>query len=97
MLSDDNTDDLPDEEITILNSAEVTIPDNKNKVEIEVVDLTTVTDHYRKKIDITESIQIKNIVSNIQKLLYNSIFSYWKDIHKIRILVCLLDLCFKKL
>ncbi|GET01380.1 zinc finger BED domain-containing protein 1-like [Rhizophagus clarus] len=75
-------DDLPDEKITILDSAEVTISDNKNEVEIEVIDLTAVTGHCRKKIDITEPIQTKDIVSNIRKLLYNSMFSYWKDIHK---------------
>ncbi|GES88915.1 zinc finger BED domain-containing protein 1-like [Rhizophagus clarus] len=39
-------DDLLNEEITILDSAEVTISDNKNEVEIEVVDLTAVTGRY---------------------------------------------------
>ncbi|GES76810.1 zinc finger BED domain-containing protein 1-like [Rhizophagus clarus] len=90
-------DDLPDEEITILDSAEVTISDNKNKVEIEVVDLTAITGRCRKKIDITEPIQTKDIVSNIRKLFYNSMFSYWKDIHKVGMLACLLDPRFKKL
>ncbi|GES90585.1 hypothetical protein GLOIN_2v1482909 [Rhizophagus clarus] len=81
-----SADDLPDKEITILDSAEVTISDNENEVEIEVVDLTAVTGRCRKKIDITEPIQTKDIVSNIRKLLYNSMFSYWKDIHKVGML-----------
>ncbi|GES86272.1 zinc finger BED domain-containing protein 1-like [Rhizophagus clarus] len=55
-------DDLPDEEITILDSAEVTISDNENEVETEVVDLTAVTGRCRKKIDITEPIQTKDII-----------------------------------
>jgi len=90
-------DNLSDEEITILDSTEVTIADNENEVEIEVIDLTSITDRCRKKIDISEPMQTKDVISNIQKLLYNSMFGYWKDIHKVGMLACLLDPRFKKL
>jgi len=90
-------DNLSDEEITILDSAEVTIADGENEVEIEVVDLTSVTGRCRKKIDISKPIQTKDVISNIRKFLYNSMFSYWKDIHKVGMLACLLDPRFKKL
>ena len=90
-------DNLSDEEITILDSAEVTIANGENEVEIEVVDLTSVTGRCKKKIDISEPIQTKDVISNIRKFLYNSMFSYWKDIHKVGMLACLLDPRFKKL
>ncbi|GET03723.1 zinc finger BED domain-containing protein 1-like [Rhizophagus clarus] len=64
------------------NGCRSSISDKQNEVEIEVIDLTAVTGHCRKKL-ITEPIQTKDIVSNIRKLLYNSMFSYWKDIHKV--------------
>src|SRR4051794_7567953 len=92
----ENLSDHSDEEITILDSAQVTIADNENEVEIEVIDLTSGTGG-KKKINISESMQTKDVLLNIQKILYSSIFSYWKDIHKVGMLVCLLDLHFKKL
>ncbi|GES76765.1 zinc finger BED domain-containing protein 1-like [Rhizophagus clarus] len=50
----ENLSDHFDEEITILDSAEVTIADDENEVEIEVVDLTSGTGRGRKKINISE-------------------------------------------
>lgn len=93
----ENLSDHSDEEITILDNAEVTIADDENEVEIEVVDLTLGTGHGRTKINITEPMQTKDVLLNIQKILYSSMFSYWKDIHKVGMLACLLDPRFKKL
>ncbi|CAB4377356.1 unnamed protein product [Rhizophagus irregularis] len=78
----ENLSDHSDEEITILDNAEVTIADDENEVEIEVVDLTSGTGRGRTKINITEPMQTKDVLLNIQKILYSSMFSYWKDIHK---------------
>ncbi|PKC05692.1 hypothetical protein RhiirA5_378425, partial [Rhizophagus irregularis] len=93
----ENLSDHSDEEITILDNAEVTIADDENEVEIEVVDLTSGTGRGRTKINITEPMQTKDVLLNIQKILYSSMFSYWKDIHKVGMLACLLDPRFKKL
>jgi hypothetical protein len=93
----EKVDNSSEEEITILDNAEVTIADNENEVEIEVVDLTSVTGRCRKKINISEPIQTKDVILNIQKLLYKSMYGYWKDIHKVGMLACLLDPRFKKL
>ncbi|CAB4399462.1 unnamed protein product [Rhizophagus irregularis] len=93
----ENLSDHSDKEITILDSTKVIIADDKNEVEIEVVDLTSGTGCSRKKINISEPMQTKDILLNIQKILYSSMFSYWKDIHKVGMLACLLDPCFKKL
>ncbi len=94
---DNNITTDNEEEITILDNIKVIIDDNKNKVEIKVIDLTSNTDHNKKKINISEPIKTTNMISKIQKILYNSIFNYWKDINKVEILACLLDSCFKKL
>src|SRR4051812_1117518 len=93
----DNLSDRSDEEITILDNAEVTIADDENEVEIEVIDLTSRTGRGRKKINISEPMNTKDVLLNIQKILYSSMFSYWKDIHKVGMLACLLDPRFKKL
>ena len=93
----ENLSDEENQEITILDSAEVTIADGENEVEIEVIDLTAGTSRGRKKINISEPMQTKDVILNIRKLLYNSMFSYWKNIHKVGMLACLLDPRFKKL
>ena len=96
-FQDDFAENLSEEEVTILDSAEITIADDENEVEIEVVDLTSGTGHGRKKINISEPMQTKDVLLNIRNLLYNSMFNYWKDIHKVRMLACFLDPHFKKL
>jgi len=96
-LEDNNVITDNEEEITILDNIEVIINDNENEVEIEVIDLTFNTGHNKKKINISKPIETTNIISKIRKILYNSMFNYWKDINKVGMLACLLDPRFKKL
>ena len=86
-----------EEEITILDNVEVIIDDNENEVKIEVVDLTSNTGRNKKKINISEPMETMNIIPKIRKILYNSMFNYWKNINKVGMLACLLDPRFKKL
>ncbi|CAI2194940.1 4927_t:CDS:2, partial [Funneliformis geosporum] len=75
----------------------VAIKKRKTKIEIEVVDLTSNTGRNKKKINIFEPMETMNIIPKIQKILYNSMFNYWKNINKVGMLACLLDPHFKKL
>ena len=95
---DDVVNDVPnDEEITILDNIEVTIADHEDEVEIEVIDLTSCTGRSRKKVNISGSMQTRNTISDIQNILYNSMFNYWKNTFKVGMIACLLDPRFKKL
>jgi hypothetical protein len=57
--------DFQDNLTDILDSTEVTIADDKNEVEIEVIDLTSKTRCDRKKINISKPIETKDVLLNI--------------------------------